>query len=87
MDVEYDPERNGGFIMTIVTYSREAGTGLTPEERAMLEEAEKLPQIYDKDCPKLTPEQLAEFRPVYYANMEERAEAIRSEKTPVLTGA
>ena len=72
--------------MAIVTYSREAGTGLTPEEQAMLEEAEQLPQVYDEDCPKLTLKQLAEFQPVYYASMEERTEAIRSGKTPVLTG-
>ena len=52
--------------MAIVTYSREAGTGLTPEELIMIEEAEKLPQVYDEDCPKLTPEQLAEFRPVHH---------------------
>ncbi|GHV25746.1 hypothetical protein AGMMS4952_04310 [Spirochaetia bacterium] len=43
----------------------------------MLEEAEKLPQVYDEDCPKLTPEQLAEFRPVNYATMEERLKAMR----------
>ena len=55
--------------MAIVIYSREAGTGLTPEELTMLEEAEKLPQVYDEDCPKLTPEQLVEFRPVHHADM------------------
>jgi uncharacterized protein (DUF4415 family) len=27
-------------------------------------EAQKYPIVYDKDCPKLTPEQLAEFQPV-----------------------
>ena len=69
--------------MAIVTYSREAGTGLTPEEQTMLEEAEKLPQVYDEDCPKLTPEQLAEFQPAYYTNMKERAEVI-NRKSQVL---
>ena len=64
--------------MAIVTYSREAGTGLTPEELTMLEEAEKLPQVYDEDCPKLSPDQLAEFRPVYHADM-------RTAKPPVLS--
>jgi hypothetical protein len=59
--------------MIIEKYSRKAGTGLTPEELAMLEEAEKRPQVYDDDCPKLTPQQLAEFRPVYFDSMEERA--------------
>ena len=70
-----------------MTYSREAGTGLTPEEQAMLEEAEKLPQVYDEDCPKLTPEQLAEFRPVYYANMDERAKSMQLKKSVVLAKA
>jgi hypothetical protein len=43
--------------MAIETYTR-VGSELTPEELAMLEEAEHLPQVYDEDCPKLTPEQL-----------------------------
>ena len=64
-------------------YKRPAGTGLTPEELAMLEEAEKYPLGYDEDSPKLTPEQLAQFRPVYYATMEERAQAMR-QKAPAV---
>jgi len=63
--------------MAIVIYRRPAGTGLTPEELAMLEEAEKLPIKYDEDCPKLTEEELAEFKPVNFATMEERAEAMK----------
>jgi uncharacterized protein (DUF4415 family) len=31
----------------------------------MLEEAEKIPQVFDEDCPKLTAAQLEQFRPVY----------------------
>ena len=58
-------------------YRRPAGTGLTPEELAMLEEAEKHPLDYDEDSPKLTPEQLAQFRPVYFATMEERDRAMK----------
>lgn len=65
--------------MAIERYSRKAGTGLTPQELAMLEEAEKRPQVYDDDCPKLTPEQLAEFHPVHFDSMEERARAMRGE--------
>ena len=65
--------------MAIVTYSREAGTGLTPEELTMLEEAEMFPQIYDDDCPKLSPEQLAEFRPVHFDSMEERTRAMQNQ--------
>jgi hypothetical protein len=44
----------------------------------MLEEAEKFPQVYDNDCPKTTPEQLSQFKPVHYATMEERARAMRA---------
>ena len=73
--------------MAIVTYSREAGTGLTREEQTMLEDAEKFPQVYDEDCPKLTPEQLAEFRPAHYADMEERAQAMRTVKPLVMASA
>jgi penicillin V acylase-like amidase (Ntn superfamily) len=61
-------------------YKRPAGTGLTPEETAMLEEAEKYTPEYDEDSPKLTPEQLAQFRPVHYASMEERAQAMQNKK-------
>jgi hypothetical protein len=42
----------------------------------MLEEAEKRPQIFDDDCPKLTAEQLAEFQPVHFDSREERAQAM-----------
>jgi hypothetical protein len=65
-------------------YRRPAGTGLTPEEMTMLEEAEKYPLEYDEDSPKLTPEQLDQFRPVQYATMEERTQAIRRQKAPAL---
>ncbi len=36
--------------------------GLTSEELAQLEAAEKMPIVYDDDCPELTEEQLAEFK-------------------------
>jgi len=61
-------------------FRRPAGTGLTPEEMAMLEEAEKHPIKYDEDSPKLTPEELAEFKPVYFASMEERAQAMQNQE-------
>jgi len=64
-------------------FKRPAGTGLTPEEMAMLEEAEKHPIKYDEDSPKLTPEELAEFKPVYYASMEERAQAMQNQEVSV----
>ena len=61
-----------------------AGTGLTQEEQAMLEKAEKYPLEYDEDSPKLAPDQLAEFRPVNFDNMEERARAMQNKETLVL---
>jgi hypothetical protein len=53
----------------------------------MLEAAERLPQVYDEDCPKLTAEQLRQFRPVHYADMAERAAAMGApEKIPAVAG-
>jgi hypothetical protein len=73
---------NGEFIMAIVTHTHRAGKDLTPEEheaaRLRLEEAAKWPYVYDPDCPLLTPEQLGEFRPAYFATMEERDQAMRA---------
>jgi hypothetical protein len=63
-------------------YRRPTGTGLTQEELTMLEEAEKYPLEYDEDSPKLAPEQLDQFRPVHYATMEERTQAIKQKKAP-----
>jgi hypothetical protein len=53
---------------------------------AMLEEAEKFPPVYDADCPKMTPEQLAQFKPVHYATMEERAQAMREPEPSFVSG-
>ena len=36
----------------------------TSEQIEMLKNAEKMPIVYDEDCPKLTPEQLKKFRRV-----------------------
>jgi hypothetical protein len=67
--------------METVRYTLEVGKELTLEEHAemasRLEAASKRPYVYDPDCPLLTLEQLAEFRPVNYATMEERAQAMR----------
>jgi hypothetical protein len=67
-------------------YRRPAGSGLTPEEMAMLEEAEKFPPAYDNDCPKMTPEQLEQFKPVHYDTMEERARAMRKHEPAIVSG-
>jgi hypothetical protein len=44
----------------------------------MLEEAEKYPPEYDEDSPKLTLEQLAQFKPVHFASMEDRTRHMKS---------
>ena len=66
--------------MVLVRYT--AGEELTPEEdaalEAQIEAAAKRPYTYDPDCPLLTEKQLAEFRPVNFATMEERAEYMRN---------
>lgn len=68
--------------MNIVKVTLEDGKELTAEEHAAIANrinAEtKRPYTYDPDCPLLTPEQLAEFRPVHYATMEDRAQAMRN---------
>jgi hypothetical protein len=67
--------------MEIVKYTLEIGKELTPEEHtameARFEAASRRPYVYDPDCPLLTPEQLAQFRPVNFATMEERERAMR----------
>ena len=45
--------------------------------QAELKEAAKYPIVYTDECPELTDEQLAEFRPANYATWEERAQAMR----------
>jgi len=42
-----------------------------------MEAAARRPYVYDPDCPLLTEAQLAEFRPIHSATIEERAEAMR----------
>jgi hypothetical protein len=65
-------------------YRRPAGSGLTPEEMAMLEEAEQFPPAYDNDCPKMMPEQLEQFKPVHYDTMEERARAMQKREPAIV---
>jgi hypothetical protein len=40
--------------------------------------------VYDTDSPLLTEKQLAEFRPVNFKNMEDRAQAMQQEEAPAL---
>jgi len=67
--------------MGIVKATLEVGKELTFEERESakrrIEAASKRPYVYDPDCPLLTAEQLAEFRPVNYDTMEERTKAMK----------
>jgi len=67
--------------MGIVKTTLEVGKELTFEEQESakhrIETASKLPYVYNPDCPLLTSEQLAEFRPVNYATMEERTKAMK----------
>jgi hypothetical protein len=46
--------------------------------KAEIEAAARRPYVYDPDCPLLTEEQLAQFKPVNFATMEERAEAMKA---------
>ena len=59
--------------MAIVRHIHTAGKELTPEQKAEIREAAKRPYTYDPDCPLLTEEQLAQFRPVNGMTWEERA--------------
>jgi hypothetical protein len=43
-------------------YRTKVGSGLPPEDRALLGEAEHYRKVYDEDCLTRTPEQLAPFR-------------------------
>ena len=60
---------------------RKVGRELTPEKaaamKAEIEAAARRPYVYNPDSPLLTEKQLAEFRPVNFDNMNERARAMR----------
>ena len=74
--------------MPIVRHILRAGEELTPEEeaaiKAEIEAAAKRPYVYDPDSPLLTEKQLAEFRPVNFDSMEERARAMQNQENPAL---
>ncbi len=53
--------------MAIVTYTLHRGQPLTEEQKAELEYLRNMSDddiVYDEDCPKLTEEQLAQFKRV-----------------------
>ncbi|GHV93755.1 hypothetical protein AGMMS50293_00750 [Spirochaetia bacterium] len=62
----------------MVRHTHTAGSVLTPEQIARVKKAEQYPIIFDRDCPELTDEQLAEFQPVNFASWEERARVMRA---------
>ena len=72
--------------MAIVRH--EAGRGLTPDRResmrAEIAAAAKRAYTSDPDCPLLSGEQLAQFRPVHFATMEERNQAMRGVQTQAI---
>ena len=74
--------------MPIVRYSLEAGKELTPEEqeaaRQRIQEAARRPYVDDPDSPLLTEEHLAQFKPVNFPTMEERAVAMAEALAPLV---
>ncbi|GHT63877.1 hypothetical protein FACS1894110_02480 [Spirochaetia bacterium] len=64
--------------MAIVRSIRKVGDPLTPEQIAQLDALVDRPSVYDPECPPLTDEQLAEFRPVNGMTMEERYRKMRA---------
>ncbi len=50
--------------MATVTYILRKGEPLTEEEKEELRALKNRPIVYDEDCPKLTEEELREFRRV-----------------------
>jgi hypothetical protein len=55
-----------------------AGNRLSPEQLEEIREAQKRPIVFDKDCPELTDEQLAEFKPANFETWEERNTAMEA---------
>jgi hypothetical protein len=70
--------------MAIITSTVKAGQGPSKEEwvriKAEPRKAKRHPIVYDEDCPKLTPAQLAEFKPVDGMTWEERAKNLVAKK-------
>lgn len=56
-----------------VTYTRQPGTPLTPEQIKRLDELKNRPIVFDEDCPEMTEEQLRQFRRVHPQPDERKA--------------
>ena len=61
------------------TVGKETDPKRLEEMKVQIEAAAKRPYTYDPDCPLLTEEQLAEFRPVNFDSMEERSRYMRNQ--------
>ena len=64
---KYDPS-------TMVIKTLTPGMRLTPEQVAMLEEAEQYPIVYEDDCPEMTPKMAAAFKRA--AEMRDKRKAV-----------
>jgi uncharacterized protein (DUF4415 family) len=62
--------KNGGFTMDMIRETLTAGQKLTEAQIEEVRNAVKYPGVYTDDAPKLTPEELAEFRKVNAARRE-----------------
>jgi hypothetical protein len=63
--------------MAIISSTVRVGQKPPKEVIERIREVAKYPIVYTDDCPELTDEQLAEFRPVNGMTWEERAQAMR----------
>lgn len=63
--------------MVIISSTVRVGQKPPKEVIERIREVAKYPIVYTDDCPELTDEQLAEFRPVNGMTWEERAQAMR----------
>jgi hypothetical protein len=70
--------------VAIITSTVKVGQGPSKEEwvriKAELREAKRYPIVYDEDSPKLTPAQLAEFKPVDGTTWEERTKTLAAKR-------
>jgi hypothetical protein len=63
--------------MDIILTETKAGQKPPKEVIERIREASKYPIVYTEDCPKLTAEQLAEFRPVNGMSWEDRNRCLK----------
>lgn len=64
--------------MATVRYELKNGAQPTEEQIKQIEEAAKRPIVYDEDAPKLTPEQLTQFKKAAELKRQERQKQVVS---------